>query len=201
MEDTPTSKLIVIAVLCSVFFFLALTLLEAIPEIPVDIDFKPFFIPLAFVALVPVGKPMVAAGLGASLGEFLRDMLEGYEIDDPFGAVGYAVAFIMAGALIHNQPLNKGRVFVAAVLAGFVQALFEAGAFLLFGEETLKIAVWSAIGNTITHGFLMGAIPLVRIIPQLHGRIERYMGFAPRGQAPRAPSPVHARPAADVLRG
>ena len=202
MPDTPTSKLIVIAVLCSVFFFLALTLLEVIPEIPVDIDFKPFFIPLAFVALLPLGKPTVAAGLGASLGECLRDMLEGYEIDDPFGAVGYAVAFIMAGALIQNRPLSKGRVFVAAVLAGFVQALFEAGAFLLFGEETLKIAVWSAIGNTVTHGLLMGAIPLVRIIPQLHGRIERYLGFAPRGHAPpRVPSPARARPATGVFKG
>jgi hypothetical protein len=193
MEDTPTSKLIVVAVLCSVFFFLALTLLEAIPEIPVDIDFKPFFIPLAFVALVPLGKPTVAVGLGASLGEFLRDMLEGYEIDDPFGAVGYAVAFILAGYIIHQRPLSKIRLCIAAVLAGFLQALFEAASFLLFGEETLRIAVWSAAGNTVTHGLIMGAIPLVFIVPQLHGRIERYMGFAPRGQGPRhvlGPTPV-----------
>jgi hypothetical protein len=193
MEDTPTSKLIVVAVLCSVFFFLALTLLEAIPEIPVDIDFKPFFIPLAFVALVPLGKPTVAVGLGASLGEFLRDMLEGYEIDDPFGAVGYAVAFILAGYIIHKRPLSKIRLSIAAVLAGFLQALFEAASFLLFGEETLRIAIWSAAGNTVTHGLIMGAIPLVFIVPQLHGRIERYMGFAPRDQGPRhvlGPTPV-----------
>jgi hypothetical protein len=193
MEDTPTSKLIVVAVLCSVFFFLALTLLEAIPEIPVDIDFKPFFIPLAFVALVPLGKPTVAVGLGASLGEFLRDMLEGYEIDDPLGAVGYAVAFVLAGYIIHSRPLSKVRLSIAAVLAGFLQALFEAAAFLLFGGETLRIAIWSAAGNTVTHGLIMGAIPLVFIVPQLHGRIERYMGFAPRGQGPRhvlGPTPV-----------
>jgi hypothetical protein len=193
MEDTPTSKLIVVAVLCSVFFFLALTLLEAIPEIPVDIDFKPFFIPLAFVALVPLGKPTVAVGLGASLGEFLRDMLEGYEIDDPLGAVGYAVAFVLAGYIIHSRPLSKVRLSIAAVLAGFLQALFEAAAFLLFGEETLRIAIWSAAGNTVTHGLIMGAIPLVFIVPQLHGRIERYMGFAPRGQGLRhvlGPTPV-----------
>ena len=200
MEDTPTSKLIVVAVLCSVFFFLALTLLEVIPEIPVDIDFKPFFIPLAFVALVPLGKPTVAVGLGASLGEFLRDMLEGYEIDDPFGAVGYAVAFVLAGYVIHNRPLSKVRLSIAAVLAGFVQALSEAAAFLLFGEETLKIAIWSAAGNTVTHGLIMGAIPLVLIVPQLHGRIERYMGFAPRGREPqRIPGPAQVRPAQPAL--
>jgi hypothetical protein len=43
MGEIPTSKLLVIAVICAVLFFLALTLLEAIPEIPVDIDFKAFF--------------------------------------------------------------------------------------------------------------------------------------------------------------
>lgn len=79
MKDANTSKLTVITVLCSVLFFLALTLLEAIPEIPVDIDFKPFFIPLAFIALLPTGKPSWAVGFGAALGEALRDILEGYE--------------------------------------------------------------------------------------------------------------------------
>jgi hypothetical protein len=92
-----TTKLTVISVLCSGLFFLSLTVLEAMPEIPVDIDFKPFFIPLAFAALVPRGAPVIAAGLGATLGEFLRDLLEGYELDDPIGAIGYVVAFTIAG--------------------------------------------------------------------------------------------------------
>jgi hypothetical protein len=38
MENANTPKLIVITVLCAVIFFLALTLIEVIPEIPVDID-------------------------------------------------------------------------------------------------------------------------------------------------------------------
>lgn len=42
-------KLLVLSVLSAVSFFLALTVLEIIPEIPVDIDLKPFFLPLAFV--------------------------------------------------------------------------------------------------------------------------------------------------------
>jgi riboflavin transporter FmnP len=194
MKDTPASKLIVIAMLCSVFFFLALTLIEVIPEIPVDIDFKPFFIPLAFIALVPLGKPTLAVALGASLGEFLRDMLEGYEIDDPPGAVGYIVALTLAGYIIHDRPLSKIRLCVAAVVAGFIQALFEAAAFLAFGEETLKIAVWSAAGNTVTHGLIMGAIPLIPLVPQLHGRIERYMGFAPKCQGTeRVQTPARRR--------
>jgi hypothetical protein len=178
---TPTSKLIVLAVLCSVLFFLSLTLIEAIPEIPVDIDFKPFFIPLAFVALVPLGGPTVAVALGGMLGEFLRDMLEGYEIDDPIGAVAYVVAFTLAGYVIHNRPLSKWRLVLAGVLAGLVQAVIEASSFVIFSEEVLEVALWSAAGNTITHGLLMGALPLVWIVPRLYGRIERYLGFAPRG--------------------
>jgi hypothetical protein len=183
MDATPTSKLIVLAVLCSVLFFLSLTLIEAIPEIPVDIDFKPFFIPLAFVALVPLGGPTVAVALGGMLGEFLRDMLEGYEIDDPIGAVAYVVAFTLAGYVIHNRPLSKWRLVVAGVLAGLVQAVLEASSFVIFSEEVLEVAIWSAVGNTVTHGIVMGAIPLVWIVPRLHGRIERYLGFAPRGTA------------------
>lgn len=182
MENASTPKLTIVTVLCTVIFFLALTLLEAIPEIPVDIDFKPFFIPLAFVALVPLGKPTFAVSFGAMLGEFLRDLLEGYEIDDPPGAIGYVVAFAIAGYIIRDQPLSKVRLFIAAIISGAVQAVFEASAFLIFGEETLSVAIWSWAGNTVTHGLIMGAIPLILIIPQLYGRVERYLGYAPRGQ-------------------
>jgi hypothetical protein len=196
LDHDSTAKLTVITVLCSVLFFLSLTVLEAIPEIPVDIDFKPFFIPLAFAALVPTGAPVVAAALGATLGEFLRDLLEGYEIDDPIGAIGYVVAFTIAGYMVGNRPLGKVRLFVAALVAGAVQAVFEAATFLLFGEETWNVALWSGIGNTITHGLVMGAFPLMMIMPQLYGRIERYMGFAPRGQVRRRVSPsASTRPA------
>ncbi|MEM7555895.1 MAG: hypothetical protein AAF378_17715 [Cyanobacteria bacterium P01_A01_bin.84] len=182
MKNTNTHKLTVVAVLCSVLFFIALTLIEIIPEIPVDIDFKPFFIPLAFVALVPTGKPTLAVGLGATLGEFLRDVLEGYELDDPIGAFGYVVGFVAAGYIIGNQPLSKIRLFIGAIVAGFLHAVIEATSFLLFGEETIKVAAWSALGNTITDGLIMGAIPLILIIPQLHGRVERYLGFPPLGR-------------------
>jgi hypothetical protein len=192
MGETPTPKLVVIAVICAVLFFLALTLLEAIPEIPVDIDFKPFFIPLAFVALLPVGAPTFAVPLGATLGELLRDMLEGYEIDDPIGTIGYVVGFVLAGYIIGNRPLSKARLITAAVGSGFAQAVIEASSFLLFSKETVEIAVWSAMANTITHGVVMGAVPLLFLVPRLHGRIERYMGFAPHRQDRPQPLPQGA---------
>jgi hypothetical protein len=192
MGEIPTSKLIVIAVICAVLFFLALTLLEAIPEIPVDIDFKAFFIPLAFVALLPVGAPTFAAALGAALGELLRDMLEGYEIDDPIGAIGYVVGFVLAGYIIGGRPLSKARLIAAGAGSGFAQAVIEASSFLLFSKETVEIAVWSAMANTITHGVVMGAVPLLFLVPRLHGRIERYMGFAPHRQDRPQPLPQGA---------
>jgi hypothetical protein len=192
MGETPTSKLIVIAVICSVLFFLALTLLEAIPEIPVDIDFKAFFIPLAFVALLPVGAPTLAVALGAALGELLRDMLEGYEIDDPIGTIGYVVGFVLAGYVVGNRPFGKTRLIAAGAVLGLVHAVIEASSFLLFSKETMGIAIWSAVGNPITDGIIMGAIPLLFLVPRLHGRIERYMGFAPHRQDRPQPLPQAA---------
>lgn len=182
MESAQKIKLTVLCVLTSVTFFIGLTIFEAIPEIPVDIDFKPFFIPMSFVALVPLGKPLFAVSLGGLLGEFLRDLLEGYEIDDPIGAVGYVVGFFVAGYIIGNHPLNKMRVAIAAAVAGFLHAAIEATAFILFSQETAYIALWSAIGNTITDGIILGAIPTPFIVPQLYGRVERYLGYPLRGQ-------------------
>lgn len=185
MKNANTSKLTVITVLCSVLFFLSLTLLEAIPEIPVDIDFKPFFIPLAFIALLPAGKPALAVGFGAALGEGLRDILEGYELDDPIGFIGYVIGFVVAGYVIGNKPLSKWRLVIGAIVSGLVHAFIEAASFLIFGEETIQVAFYSAIGNTITDGIVLGAIPLVLIVPRLYGRVERYLGFAPLGRRRR----------------
>jgi hypothetical protein len=54
MTDVSPAKLMGIAVLSAVLFFLSLIPLDAIPEIPVDIDQKAFFIPLMLAALLPV---------------------------------------------------------------------------------------------------------------------------------------------------
>lgn len=64
---SPCYPLMVISGLSAVLFFFGLMIVEPIPEIPVDIDFKPFFIPLLLVAVLPVGKPAVAGrgGRGA----------------------------------------------------------------------------------------------------------------------------------------
>ena len=47
MQSAESSRLTLVAVLTTTAFFLGLALVEIIPEIPVDIDVKPFFIPLA----------------------------------------------------------------------------------------------------------------------------------------------------------
>ncbi len=118
-------------------------------------------------------------------GEFLRDLLEGYEIDDPIGAVGYVIGFVVGGYIINDHPQNKFLLFIGATMAGFIHAAIEATAFLLFDTETVWVAVWATIGNTITDGIIMGAIPLILIMPRLQGRIERYLGFPPKGKQQR----------------
>lgn len=181
-EAVTPGKLVVISALVAVLFFFGLLFLERIPEIPVDIDQKPFFIPLLFVALLPLGKPTWAAAAGAALGEGLGDIIEGYEVDDVFGLVGYVIAFAVAGYIIYNRPDRKIRLAVAGLVAGLVQAIPEASAFLLFGEEALPVAVVSAAGNTVTHGLLWGAVPLLLVVPALHGRVERLLGFPALGK-------------------
>ncbi|MDN5856511.1 MAG: hypothetical protein L0K86_27465, partial [Actinomycetia bacterium] len=85
----------------------------------------------------------------------------------------------VAGYLIGNKPLNWLRVAVACVVGAFVQAVIEASAFIVFGEEGVGVAIYSALGNTVTHGILLGAIVTVPLIYALHGRIERLLGFTP----------------------
>lgn len=172
-------KAMVVAALVAVLFFFGLLLFERIPEIPVDIDFKPFFIPFLFVALLPRGMATFAVALGAAVGEAIGDIIEGYEVDDPFGFAGYFIGFAVAGYLIQGRPLNWVRVSLACVVGALVQAVIEASAFLLFGEEGLGVALYSAAGNTLTHGILLGALVTVPLIRALHGRIERLLGFTP----------------------
>jgi len=198
MNQANAPKLTIVAVIVAVSFFLALTLFEAIPEIPVDIDFKPFFIPMSFAALVPrTWGPLLAVGLGGMLGEFLRDLLEGYEIDDPIGAIGYVIGFAAGGYMVGNRPLNKALLAFATMMSGLIHAVIEAAALVLFSDELFRVAVWSAIGNTITDGIIFGAIPIVFLMPRLYGRVERYLGFAPRGidyyrRKGRVPSLAHS---------
>ncbi|WP_299322922.1 ATP-binding cassette domain-containing protein [Parasphingopyxis sp.] len=177
-----SSRFVMLVGVTAVLFFLCLLPLEAIPEIPVDIDSKPFFIPLVLTALLPAGKPGIAIGLGVALGEGLRDLMEGYELDDPIGFIGYAIAFPLTSYVIAGRPLNPLLLSFGAIFCAFIQAAFEASSFLLFGEESIAIAVQSAIGNTITHGIIWGALPLVFLVPALHGRFERFLGFAPKGR-------------------
>ncbi|MEO1013922.1 MAG: hypothetical protein AAFX08_01915 [Pseudomonadota bacterium] len=188
----PSRSMAVLGV-TAVLFFLALLPFELIPEIPVDIDSKPFFLPLAFCALLPARQTALAIGLGVALGEGLRDLMEGYELDDPIGFFGYVIGFWAASHIYAIAPRNKLLLVFGAIVCAFVQAAFEASSFLLFGAEALSVAVWSAFGNTITHGVIWGAIPLLFLVPALRGRFERHLGFAPLG----APIPEPLRPPDD----
>ncbi len=177
--QATASKAMVVAALVAVLFFFGLLIFERIPEVPVDIDFKPFFIPLVFLALLPRGLPTFAVPLGAAVGEAIGDIIEGYEVDDPFGFAGYFIGFAVAGYLMSGKPLNWVRISVACLVGSLVQALLEALAFLVFGEEGLWVTIFSALGNTITHGIILGALVTVPLAYALHGRIERLLGFAP----------------------
>jgi hypothetical protein len=177
---TSAPKVMVVSALVAVLFFLGLMVSERIPEIPVDIDFKPFFIPFLFLALLPRGLPSFGIAIGAAVGEGIADILEGYEVDDVFGFAGYVLAFVIAGYMMKGQPLNWPRVGMACIVGGLVQAVIEASAFLVFGEEGLGVTLTTAAGNTVTHGLVLGALVTVPLVRALHGRVEHLLGFAPR---------------------
>lgn len=174
-----TPKVMVVAALVAVLFFFGLLIFERIPEIPVDIDFKPFFLIFLFLALLPRGPLTFAIPIGAAVGEAIGDILEGYEVDDPFGFAAYIIGFAVAGYLINNRPLAIGRLAGACIVGALVQAVIEASAFLVFGEEGVGVAAYSALGNTVTHGILLGALVTVPLVRALHGRVERLLGFTP----------------------
>ncbi|WP_460464165.1 hypothetical protein [Arthrobacter pigmenti] len=173
-------RAMVVAALVAVLFFFGLLIFERIPEIPVDIDFKPFFIPFMFLALLPKGLPTLAIPLGAAVGESIGDIIEGYEVDDVFGFAGYFVGFAIAGLIVNGQPLKWVRVAMACIIGALVQAVIEASAFLVFGEEGLSVAIFSALGNTVTHGIILGAIITIPLVKALHGRLERLLGYTPQ---------------------
>jgi len=180
-NNAAMPKLIVITALSGVLFALGLLITERFGEIPVDIDWKPFFLPYILLALLPWGAPSIAIGLGAAIGEGLLDLLEGYEIDDPFGFVGYVVGFVVAGAIFGNKPWSQFRFAVGSIIGALVQAAFEGAALLVIDGEALGTALRSVGGNTVTHGIILGAIFTMILVPLLRGRIERLLGFAPAG--------------------
>ncbi|MEO0983005.1 MAG: ATP-binding cassette domain-containing protein [Pseudomonadota bacterium] len=188
--DVSGARFTAVLGVTAVLFFLCLLPFELIPEIPVDIDSKPFFVPLALCALLPSGRIGLAIGLGVALGEGLRDLMEGYELDDPIGFFGYIAGFWAASALYSVTAASRWSLVVGAVLCAAIQAAIEASSFLIFGAEGWTITVESAIGNTITHGVIWGAAPLLFLVPALEGKFESYLGFAPRSRRSAPPLPV-----------
>lgn len=177
----PTTKLIVIAGITAVLFSGGLLITERFGEYFVDVDFKPFFVVYVLLALLPWGRPSVSIGFGAAIGEGFLDLIEGVEFDDPFGFVGYIVGFTVAGWLFRGDPSRRLTLVVGTVAGAFVQAVFEAIALVLIEQEAIEAAIISVIGNTITHGIVIGLVPLIPCVEALHGRVERFLGFPPKG--------------------
>jgi hypothetical protein len=158
----------------AVVFALGVAVAEVGGELGADVDLKPFFLVYLLVAVVGYGGDTLAIGLGAAMGEGLHDLLEGYEADEPLGFLGFVVGFVLFGWLLHRvaaDPSDRRWQVGAAIGAAFVQALFEGVAFLFDAEFTASEAALSVLGNTVTHGLLLGAIPLVVLYPVVERRV------------------------------
>jgi hypothetical protein len=183
-SDFDFTTLITLAGMTAVLFFGGLTITEVVGEIPPDIDFKPFFLIFAFMYFVPWGTPTVAIGVGGAIGEAIGDVIEGYAVDDPFGLVGYVVGFTVAGYLLKDTDANDYvRLSLAAVIGAFVQIAIEGLGALIVSGDALSVYATIVAGNTLTHGILLGLIPLIPTVAALDGRVERFLGEAARTEA------------------
>jgi hypothetical protein len=163
-----------LGVASAVLFMAGLLVTESFGEIALDIDLKPFFLPYLLIALSRYGLPTLSVGLGAAIGEGILDIFEGYELDAPIGFLGYVLGFTAFGWFLDSvadDPRAPLSLTAGAMLGAFVQALFEGVAFLIFkaGASSLDAAI-SIAGNTATHGVVLGAVPLVIILPYVRER-------------------------------
>lgn len=177
--DVDLTDLVVIAGLTAVLFAGALAIGEGLGEIPPDIDWKAFFVVYTVIVFVPWGTPTVAAAVGATMAEGILDFFEGIEPDEPFGWAGYLAGFTIAGYFM-KDPDNKVMLAIGAVLGGFIQFAIEGLVFLVVEGEAISVYATALAGNTITHGVILGAIPLIPVVGALKGRMERVM--APSAQ-------------------
>ena len=175
--DVELTNLVVIAGLTAVLFAGALAIGEGLGEIPPDIDWKAFFVVYTVIVFVPWGTPTIAAAIGATIAEGILDFFEGIEPDEPFGWTGYVIGFTVAGYFMKN-PDNKVKLASGAVLGAFVQFAIEGLVFIVVEGEALSVYLTALVGNTITHGIVLGAIPLIPVVAALRGRMERVLAPA-----------------------
>jgi len=175
-----TRRLTALGLASAALFMLGLGVTESLGEFAVDVDFKPFVLPYLLLATVRYGLPALSIGFGAALGEGLLDIAEGYELDDPLGFIGYVVGFVAFGWYLHEvaaDPTRTRSLVAASVLGAFVQASFEGVALLAFGSATgVGQAAASVLGNTVTHGIVLGAVPLVALLAFLGPRLRETLG-------------------------
>ncbi|WP_435183885.1 hypothetical protein [Halobellus sp. EA9] len=175
--DVDLTNLVVIAGLTAVLFAGALAIGEGLGEIPPDIDWKAFFVVYTVIVFVPWGTPTIAAAVGATMAEGILDFFEGIEPDEPFGWTGYIVGFTVAGYFM-KDPSDTVKLAIGAVLGAFIQFAIEGLSLVLISGDALSVYLTSLAGNTLTHGVVLGAIPLIPVVSALKGRMERVLAPA-----------------------
>jgi hypothetical protein len=185
VDDHPpatvhATRTLLLSLASAVLFGIGLLVTESVGEFAVDVDLKPFFIPYLIIAATRFGITTLGIAVGAAVGEGILDIFEGYELDDPIGFLGYVLGFTTFGwylDAIADDPASRRALAIGATLGALVQAVFEGVAFLVFEATAGPLdATVSIAGNTLTHGILLGAIPLVAIHQRygdrLHARLR-----------------------------
>lgn len=154
-------------------FVAGLVVSESVGEIALDVDLKPFFLPFLVIGMGAFDGRTLAASVGAAVGEGVLDLVEGYELDDPFGFLGYVLGFTVFGWVLLELAPDPGdrRWQLLACLGGAAtQAVFEGVALYALSGVGPGEATLSVVGNTFTHGLVIGALPFVALYPAVRRR-------------------------------
>jgi len=165
-------------VLTFVVFFVVLYFFELIPEIGLDIDFKPFFIPITLLVLFPRSSHAWAIGLAVAGSELLGDFFEpgGVEPDDPIGFFGYLVGALAAGAVMQGRWQSPLWIVLGGLTYALVNGMMEAAVWLALGEFGTD-ALQSLLGNMVTHGIIAGGIVAIPLARLLKPYLTRWVGI------------------------
>ena len=177
-SSTSNERIAAFGAASAVLFGVGLLVSESVGEVALDVDLKPFFLPYLLIVVARYGLPTLSIGLGAATAEGFLDVFEGYELDDPVGFLGYVIGFTVFGWYLEKvaaDPESSRSLTVGAVLGALVQASFEGAAFFLFDPAVgFSDPAVSVVGNTVTHGVLLGAVPLVALRRAFADRFESW---------------------------
>ncbi|MDZ5782039.1 cell division protein FtsQ [Marinococcus luteus] len=192
---TQSQKMMVF-ILSMSLFGLANLFTELLPEF----TFGPIELSISYLAFIPLTLVMLFNPLYAAFGASVGEIIFGDLLLGDFGGLGelegfieFTLAMYVAGLLVTNLNSRKQIALAAGVgvlIDQMLSTVVDVGKVWFGIEEVeavpglpasiLAIEGVSFVTEMLISGILFGIIPVMYLIPKLHGRIEPLLGIEPR---------------------